>query len=86
MHSDALNDVQNASSTEFDSVQQRVIFTFSKALPADSTARLTISFKADITDHMMGYYKSTGGTDGKTICALTQFQVSHDLVMCPGLY
>ncbi|KAI0743398.1 peptidase family M1-domain-containing protein [Daedaleopsis nitida] len=67
-------DAQDAVAREFDAVQQRAIFTFAKALPAGSTAQLTISFDAPITDHMMGYYKSTGGADGKTIYALTQFQ------------
>ncbi len=76
LHSDALHVQQEPSSKEFDPVQQRVVFTFADALPADSTARLTIAFKAAITGHMMGYYKSTGGADGKTIYALTQFQVS----------
>ncbi|RPD63715.1 hypothetical protein L227DRAFT_496652 [Lentinus tigrinus ALCF2SS1-6] len=74
LHSGAPEAIQTPSSVDFDPVQQRVIFTFANALPADSTARLSISFKADITGHMMGYYKSTGGADGKTIYALTQFQ------------
>ncbi|RDX48017.1 hypothetical protein OH76DRAFT_1484207 [Lentinus brumalis] len=74
LHSDALHVQQEPSSKDFDPVRQRVVFTFADALPADSTARLTIAFKAAITGHMMGYYKSTGGADGKTIYALTQFQ------------
>ena len=75
LHSDASKEVQQPSTTEIDSKDQRVIFAFAKALPARSEARLTISFKADITGHMAGYYKSLGGADGKTVCALTQFQV-----------
>ncbi|KAI0717276.1 peptidase family M1-domain-containing protein [Cerioporus squamosus] len=74
LQSDALHALQEPCSREFDADQQRVVFTFTEALPADSAARLTISFKAAITGHLMGYYKSTGGADGKTIYALTQFQ------------
>ncbi|KAI0779918.1 peptidase family M1-domain-containing protein [Fomes fomentarius] len=74
LHSDALNESQQATSRDFDSKEQRAIFTFAKALPPNSKARLSVSFKADITGRMAGYYRSLGGTDGKTICALTQFQ------------
>ena len=79
LHSDALQSYQTPSATEFDDKRQRWAFTFPKALPANSTARLKIAFKANISTHMMGYYKSTGGKDGKTVYALTQFQV------CSGL-
>lgn len=66
--------VQAPSWIQFDTVQQRAIFNFGRKLPANSIAQLQISFKADITGRLAGYYKSTGGADGKTIYALTQFQ------------
>ena len=77
---------QSASSKEYEPVHQRTTFTFPKTLPAHSKARLTITFSAEITGHMMGYYKSIGGQDGKTVYALTQFQVSptiiHRMFLC----
>ena len=79
LHSDALQSTQQPSSTDFDDANQRVLFTFPTALPADSGARLVISFKADINTRLMGYYKSTGGKDGKTVYALTQFQVKYEI-------
>ncbi len=83
LHSDALNESQQATSRDFDSKEQCAIFTFAKALPPNSKARLSVSFRADITGRMAGYYKSLGGADSKTICALTQFQVgSSPFVYC----
>ena len=76
LHSEALQSTQEPSSTEFDNTNQRVLFTFPTNLPADSKARLSISFKADINTQLMGYYKSIGGTKDKIVYALTQFQVS----------
>ncbi|TBU53789.1 hypothetical protein BD310DRAFT_937381 [Dichomitus squalens] len=74
LHSYALQNTQTPSATEIDDTRQRVIFTFPDVLPANSTARLKIAFKADVSSQMMGYYRSTGGKDSKTVYALTQFQ------------
>ncbi|KAM5543145.1 hypothetical protein V8D89_003019 [Ganoderma adspersum] len=74
LHSEALQNTQEPSSIDFDDTNQRVLFMFPATLPADSKARLSISFKADINTQLMGYYKSIGGTEDKIIYALTQFQ------------
>ncbi|CDO74266.1 hypothetical protein BN946_scf184643.g6 [Trametes cinnabarina] len=59
---------------EFDLTAQRGIVTFPEPLAAGSDARLTITFSGELTSSLSGYYRSTGGADGKTVYSLTQFQ------------
>ncbi len=68
-------DVQTASAREFDDANERGIFSFGKALPAGSKARISVSFKGELTGDMLGYYRSTGGKDGGIKYTLTQFEV-----------
>ncbi|KAI0695406.1 peptidase family M1-domain-containing protein [Cerioporus squamosus] len=74
LQSDALGSVQSAASTRFDDANERGIFSFEKALPAASNARLSLSFKGPLTADLLGYYRSTGGKDGELPYALTQFE------------
>ncbi|KAI8998978.1 leucyl aminopeptidase [Trametes punicea] len=74
LKSDALENVQVASSREFDNVNERGIFSFEKALPANAKARLSVSFKGELTGDMLGYYRSTGGKEGELKYTLTQFE------------
>ncbi|RDX52652.1 hypothetical protein OH76DRAFT_1553921 [Lentinus brumalis] len=74
LQSDALKNVQSVASTKFDEANERGIFSFAKALPANSKARLSLSFKGPLTGDMMGYYRSTGGKDGELTYTLTQFE------------
>ncbi|KAI0806986.1 peptidase family M1-domain-containing protein [Fomes fomentarius] len=67
-------DVQTASAREFDDANERGIFSFGKALPAGSKARISVSFKGELTGDMLGYYRSTGGEDGGIKYTLTQFE------------
>ncbi|KAI0373350.1 leucyl aminopeptidase [Pilatotrama ljubarskyi] len=74
LQSAALEGVQTASAREFDTANERGIFSFAKALPADSKARLSVTFKGELTGDMLGYYRSTGGKDGELKYTLTQFE------------
>ena len=76
LQSSVLQDVQSATSRQFDEANERGIFSFPSALPADSKARLSLSFKGPLTGDMMGYYRSTGGKDGELTYTLTQFEVT----------
>ena len=76
LHSGALKDIQPATASNIDEKNERGIFTFAKALPADSKARLSVSFKGTLTGDMLGYYRSTGGKDGELTYTLTQFEVT----------
>lgn len=64
------------ASIDFDTKMERCALEFPHAIPADSKAQLKIAFEGPLTDALMGYYKSTGGEDGKEVYALTQFEVS----------
>ncbi|KAI0713398.1 peptidase family M1-domain-containing protein [Earliella scabrosa] len=72
--SDGAAEVQNATAREFDETNERGTFSFAKALPAGSKARLSVAFKGELTGDMLGYYRSTGGPDGKIKYTLTQFE------------
>lgn len=63
------------ASIQFDEKLERCALGFPKSIPADSKVQLKIAFEGELTDALMGYYKSTGGEDGKEIYALTQFEV-----------
>ena len=75
--SDGAAEVQTATAREFDETNERGIFSFAKALPAGSKARLSVAFKGELTGDMLGYYRSTGGPDGKIKYTLTQFEVQE---------
>ncbi|CDO74865.1 hypothetical protein BN946_scf185004.g15 [Trametes cinnabarina] len=74
LKSDALQDVQTTSSREFDTANERGIFSFAKALPQDAKGRLSVTFKGELTGDMLGYYRSSGGKDGELKYTLTQFE------------
>ena len=63
------------ASIDFDQKTERCALEFSQTIPADSKAQLKIAYEAELTDALMGYYRSTGGEDGKEVYALTQFEV-----------
>ena len=69
--------MQSATSRQFDETNERGIFSFPKALPVGSKARLSLSFKGPLTNDMLGYYRSTGGKDGELTYTLTQFEVAY---------
>lgn len=60
---------------DFDEKLERCVLEFPQTIPAGAKARLGIAFEGELTDELMGYYKSTGGEDGEDIYALTQFEV-----------
>jgi len=63
-------------SRSLDPETERGTLDFPTALPANSTATLTIAFSGKLTGAMMGYYKSTYENDGaKKVYSLTQFEV-----------
>jgi hypothetical protein len=69
--------VQSSESVEFDTVSERVIYTFPSILPAGSKAILTIVFGGRLTGSMAGYYRSSWEHEGKKKhYALTQFEAS----------
>ncbi|CCM04356.1 uncharacterized protein FIBRA_06528 [Fibroporia radiculosa] len=74
VYSDVLGIGQTAASTSFDTKTERAIVTLSTALPASSKAVLDVRFTAGLTDSLIGYYRSVGGTDAKDICSITQFE------------
>ena len=75
LHSEVLQNVQNDHTRTFDEKNERGTFFFSKALPANSTARLSLAFKGELTGDMLGYYYSIGGKDREFKYTLTQFEV-----------
>lgn len=75
LRSESLQDVQTASSRDFDTENERGIFSFAKPLPANAKARLSVSYKGELTGDMLGYYRSSGGKDGELKYTLTQFEV-----------
>ncbi|EPS94689.1 hypothetical protein FOMPIDRAFT_101532 [Fomitopsis schrenkii] len=62
------------ASVDFDEKLERCVLEFPQTIPAGAKARLGIAFEGELTDELMGYYKSTGGEDGEDIYALTQFE------------
>lgn len=61
---------------KFDSKSERGTLDLPTALPANSAATLTIAFSGELTDGMVGYYKSTyEDNDEKKAYSLTQFEV-----------
>lgn len=63
------------ASINLDEKLERCALEFSESIPVDSKVQLKIAFEGELTDALMGYYKSAGGEDGKEIYALTQFEV-----------
>ncbi|KAI0668551.1 leucyl aminopeptidase [Trametes maxima] len=74
LQSEGASDIQAAATSEFDTVNERGIFSFAKPLAAGTKARLSASFKGELTGDMLGYYYSTGGKDGELKYTLTQFE------------
>jgi aminopeptidase 2 len=77
IYSEALKIEQLQSGESFDTVAERVTYSFPTALPAGSKAELRIGFGGKLTGGMAGYYKSSWEHEGKTkFYALTQFEAS----------
>ncbi|KAI9056855.1 leucyl aminopeptidase [Trametes sanguinea] len=74
LKSEALQDVQTASEREFDTANERGVFSFAKPLPQNAKGRLSVTFKGELTGDMLGYYRSSGGKDGELKYTLTQFE------------
>ena len=72
----AARHTQASTTRYFDEKFERGLFSFAEPLPAGAAARLSLAFKGPLTGDMLGYYRSTGGADGTTAYALTQFEVS----------
>ena len=63
------------SSTSFEKTQERLTVSFPTALPAGSTALLTIPFHAPLSENLAAYYRGAWEDNGvKKHYALTQFQ------------
>ncbi|KAH9923974.1 ERAP1-like C-terminal domain-containing protein [Epithele typhae] len=65
---------QAATAREYDAKTQRATFTFAAPLRKGAKARLSVAFANELDASLMGYYRSTGGADGRTVYALTQFE------------
>ncbi|KAK7015031.1 aminopeptidase 1 [Favolaschia claudopus] len=75
IYSDASQSLQLQSGQAVDKEQQRVAFTFPKALPAGSKAQLKLAFDGALKSSMRGYYMSAYEEKGETKhYALTQFE------------
>lgn len=75
IYSDVLKIEQPQSGESFDTVAERVTYSFPTVLPAGSKAELRIGFGGKLTGGMAGYYKSSWEHEGKTkFYALTQFE------------
>jgi aminopeptidase 2 len=61
----------------FDTIAERITYSFPAVLPAGSKAELRIGFGGKLTGGMAGYYRSAWEHGGKTkFYALTQFEAS----------
>ena len=66
---------QVQSNTSFEKTQERLTVSFPTALPAGSTALLTIPFRAPLSESLAAYYRAAWEENGvKKHYALTQFQ------------
>lgn len=73
---DLLKEEQAPASQSFDAEAERTTLQFSSSLPAGSKAQLKVTYDAQLTGNMMGYYYSTWEKDGKKqYYTLTQFEV-----------
>lgn len=63
------------ASVDFDEKHERCTLELPQTIPAGARLRLTIAFEGELTDDLMGYYKSSGGDDDEDVYALTQFEV-----------
>lgn len=69
-----------ASAFQYDEPRGRVSVDLPVALPVGSQLQLRIDFEGELTDAMMGYYRSSWEDEGKTkYYALTQFEVYSSL-------
>lgn len=68
------------ASIDFDEKLERCMLGLPQTAPAGVHLRLEIAFEGELTDDLMGYYKSLNGEDGEDVCALTQFEVRPSLV------
>lgn len=82
---DSLKEPQAPNSLSFDAASERAYLKFPTAFSAGSKAQLKVSFDAQLTGSMMGYYYSTWEKDGKKqYYTLTQFEVrSFFTTGCP---
>lgn len=63
------------TSVHFDEKLERCVLELPQAIPSGAKARLGVSFEGELTEDLMGYYKSTSGEDNEDVYALTQFEV-----------
>ena len=68
------------ASIDFDEKLERCMLGLPQTTPAGVHLRLEIAFEGELTDDLMGYYKSLNGQDGQDVCALTQFEVRPSLL------
>lgn len=72
---DSLKTAQAPKSLSLDAAAERATVVFPTTLPKSSKAQLRVTFDAQLTGNMMGYYYSTEETDGKKqVYTLTQFE------------
>ena len=65
-----------ASDLKIDATQERATLPLSSTLSAGVKAQLKVGFEGELTGAMLGYYRSTWETEGKTkYYTLTQFEV-----------
>ncbi|KAL1672234.1 hypothetical protein EV122DRAFT_284153 [Schizophyllum commune] len=73
--SDSLKTEQIQSNASIEKTQERLTISFPTALPAGSTALLTIPFHAPLSENLAAYYRGAWEENGvKKHYALTQFQ------------
>ncbi|EIW77439.1 hypothetical protein CONPUDRAFT_84517 [Coniophora puteana RWD-64-598 SS2] len=66
---------QPYASKSLDAEREEGTLVFARAIPAGSRAQLSIAFSGELTDSLMGYYKSAFTQDGEeSVYALTQFE------------
>ena len=73
---DSLKEEQAPVSQSFDAAPERMTLQFPTSFPAGSKAQLKVTYDAQLTGNMMGYYYSTWEKEGrKQYYTLTQFEV-----------
>ena len=63
------------ASVDFDEKLERCSLGFPQTISAGAHIQLKVAFEGELTDDLMGYYKSLGNENGEDVYALTQFEV-----------
>ncbi|GJE97966.1 Peptidase M1 aminopeptidase N catalytic domain-containing protein [Phanerochaete sordida] len=58
--------IQNASELTFNEADERATMHLPTVLPAGATAELRLEFESELTDSLIGYYRSSWECEGKT--------------------